>query len=343
MPPRVNYWTGIWEPHREAISKEVACLRAALAPTSRVVSFSHGQRSEWPSREGVWRLSHRRWLLLRLLARVFEPRAHLNHVFGAPDEWHLLRGLGRRPTLFTAALPMRDRIVPFAERVTLFVAESQKLRAALTSAGVPEERVRVVYPGVDLEYFIPSPPPASTPFRLLFASAPADPAEFARRGIHLIVDLARTCPDVEVRLLWRCWGDARGARDALTALAPPDNVVVDRRDAADMADVYRTCHAVVLSYEEGFGKVCPASVVEALACGRPALVSDTCGVSDVITERGAGVVVARNVEGLADGLSQLRTRHAAMSLAARAAAESHFDLRTFIRQYENMYCELATN
>ena len=28
----VTYWTGIWEPKREGISKEVEWLRAALAP-----------------------------------------------------------------------------------------------------------------------------------------------------------------------------------------------------------------------------------------------------------------------------------------------------------------------
>src|SRR5437868_5220046 len=101
MPPRVTYWTGIWEPHREAISSEVQALRSALQPGAPVVSFSAGQRTSHRVRDRVVRLSGRRWLLLRGVATVLERRGDISHAFGSLADWHLLRSIGRRPVLFT--------------------------------------------------------------------------------------------------------------------------------------------------------------------------------------------------------------------------------------------------
>ena len=97
VPARVTYWTGTWDPQREAISKEIEVLRGLGGGQAPVVSFSTGQRLGVDMRNRVVRLNASQWPLLRAIAALIEPRAELNHVFGALDAWHLLRAIRRRP------------------------------------------------------------------------------------------------------------------------------------------------------------------------------------------------------------------------------------------------------
>ena len=104
MPARVTYWTGIWDPTREAISKEVQTLRRAVQPSAPVVSLSAGQKSSISPRDRVIRLAGARWMTFRATAALIEPLGNVTHAFGAMNAWHLLRALGRRPIIFTAVL-----------------------------------------------------------------------------------------------------------------------------------------------------------------------------------------------------------------------------------------------
>jgi len=57
MPSAVTYWTGVWQPGREALSNEVQVLRDLNGGRAPVVSFSSGQRSTVSIGERVIRLS----------------------------------------------------------------------------------------------------------------------------------------------------------------------------------------------------------------------------------------------------------------------------------------------
>src|SRR5215204_5654480 len=103
MPARVTYWTGTWDPAREAISKEVQTLRCAVQPSAPVVSFSAGQRSSLSPRDRVVRLAGERWVTFRATAALLEPLGDVTHAFGAMNAWHSLTALGRRPIIFTVA------------------------------------------------------------------------------------------------------------------------------------------------------------------------------------------------------------------------------------------------
>jgi glycosyltransferase involved in cell wall biosynthesis len=341
MPPRVTYWTGVWNPRFEAISKEVAFLRQALTRRSPVVSFSAGQASGVRPADGVILLSARRWLTFRILAAAMEPFGALSHAFGAIDAWHLLRGLGRRPLLFTVVLPAAPLPPSLYTKVSVFAVESEALIPPLVAAGVPRQRIRVVYPGVDLREFAPAPPPGAPRFRLLFASSPANSREFEARGVPLLVDVARGNPDVEVVLLWRPWGSLDSARAALRALRLPANVTVDERAPDRMSEVYASVDAVVCFYAAGFGKSCPNSVIESLACGRPVLLADSCGLADLVMQEGGGVVASRDAVALSDGLRRLRDGHARLRDNARETAERVFSLERFRADYAGLYSRLT--
>jgi glycosyltransferase involved in cell wall biosynthesis len=341
VPPRVTYWTGVWAPDREAISKQVAGLRQALGPRSPVVSFSSGQRSSLLPRDRIVRLSGRRMLALRALAMMIEPHGDVTHAIGSLSSWHFLRVLGRRPLLLTVALPGQPIDSHLYDRVGLFAAESERLASAVLALGVPRERVQVIYPPVDLMRFVPRPAPTPRPFRLVFASTPADRGEIESRGILLLVEVARRLPDIEIVVPWRRWDTGFTPEAALSGLDLPRNFTVLVGNRADMESVYAEAHATICAFADGFGKSCPNSLIEGLACGRPAVVTDTCGISDLIQDASAGVVAARTVDDLTDAIERLRRSWSCASVRARLLAERCFNQEQTHRRYAEIYSAMA--
>jgi glycosyltransferase involved in cell wall biosynthesis len=341
VPARLTYWTGIWEPGREALSNEVDLLRRSLAPNAPVVSFSAGQRSEWWPRDRAIRLSGRRIAPLWALATVLEPLSEFSHVVGALDAWHLLRVLGRRPVLFTAAIEGPTLGPALYDKVSYFAAESQPLADALVRAGVPAGRVEIVYPGVDLARFHPAPR-ADAPFRILFASSPASPADVERRGIPLIIEAARRCPEVELVLLWRRWGNVEACVRAIERIGVPPNVQIDLRDVSDMAAVFRSVHATIFLPVPGHGKSAPNSVIEGLASGCAAIVSGSCGLAGVVRAHAAGVVVDHpDPQSVADAMREASRGRSEFARNARALAERYFSDRLFLQRYRDLYDRTA--
>lgn len=337
MPARVTYWTGTWDPAREAISKEVETLRRSVQRSAPVVSLSTGQRSSISPRERVIRLAGTRWTTFRATAALVEPLGHVTHVFGAMNAWHSLKALGRRPIILTVVIAGPALEAALYDKVTVFAAESECLADDLRRAGIGPDRIRVIYPGVDLAEYQPVTRGTRERFQVLFASAPSDAGEFEARGIPLLVELARLCPEIDVTLLWRSWGDQDAAQRAFANLNPPDNIKIEMRRGRSMASIYQEADAVACLYEPGFGKSCPNSIVEALACGVPALVSATCGIGALIATDGAGIASTRNPADVAEAVRTLRREHSRFSTGARRLAERHFDIRQFVDTYARLY------
>jgi glycosyltransferase involved in cell wall biosynthesis len=252
------------------------------------------------------------------------------------NAWHLLRAVGRRPVVFTAAIPGPALDHAMYGKVSVFVAETESLASALRNAGVPGERLRVVHPGIDLRRFTPLAS-ASGRFRVLFASTPASAADFEARGIPLMIEAARLCPEIDLYLPWRQWGNHGDAKRALAALNPPPNVLVEHRDIPDMSEVLQQSHATIWVAEPGHGKSCPNSVIEGLACGLPAVVSPSCGIADLITRRGAGIAPDREPQAIAAALRTFAQNAAAWRERARDTAVRFFSLEAFCGAYRELY------
>ena len=340
VPEAVSYWTGVWDPNREAISKEVAALRAALNPTATVVSISAGQRSRLHRAERVVQLSGNRWVALRVLAGVLERRAKITHVFGEMHAWHLLRAVGRRPIVFTVTIPGQPLPQPLLDKVAIFAAESQPLADALIDAGVEEDRIRIVYPGIDLARFSPGGVQRDR-FTVVFASAPSSVEQFEDRGIPLLVEVARRCPEIDIQILWRRWGDITALQQEFARLKPPSNVIGEWRDVDDMATVYRAAHAAIFLPAAGHGKSCPNSIIEALACGCPAVVSQACGITGLLTSANAGIEVSREPGEVVRAIRTLSAEHRQRSEAALILANGHFAFGSFLNAYRDIYDDVA--
>ena len=336
----MTYWTGTWDPAKEAISKEIAALRVGARARAPVVSISPGQSSRFDRRHRAVVLSGRAWPALRLIAAVVEPRADVTHIFGGQMSWHLVRALGRRPIVLTAVTSRTsDERLPHVNFARVVVQTADGIVEWL-DAGVPRDRIEVLSPGIDLEWFVPAPPPSGR-FTLLFASTPSDAADLEGRGIPLLADLARHRPDIDVLVPWRQWGDLAAARRALQGLDPVPNFIVEHGDIVDMRTVFGRAHATIAPFAPGVGKTVPNFVIEGLASGRPCISTPGGGLASLI-EPGAGLVVARDVAALADAIDRVRDSWSDWSRRARQLAETSFNLVHVRARYDQIYREVAS-
>lgn len=104
------------------------------------------------------------------------------------------------------------------------------------------------------------------------------------------------------------------------------------RGAAKWGAMYG-CEAFVLaSHQENFGIV----VAEALACGRPVLISDQVNICDEVARGGAGIVDHDTVDGaermIRAFLGQTRAQTKAMTTAAGVVFRANFDVQTTARR-----------
>jgi glycosyltransferase involved in cell wall biosynthesis len=167
-------------------------------------------------------------------------------------------------------------------------------------AGIPEERVAVVPNGVDTDVFQPEgdPYPLATTrsFRFLYVGG-----TITRKGFDLLLDTYRSQfgPDDDVCLVVKPVGsDGAYANhnlddDLRRAAADPSGPaieVVDRRlTRHELAALYRACDVLVHPYRgEGFA----LPVAEAMACGRPPIVTGYGACLDFCSDASAWLVDA---------------------------------------------------
>jgi hypothetical protein len=191
----------------EAIAAEVAVLRREF-PSS--VSWGlHPHRWVLLSPRRGYCLNPRLHLLFRFATRVLEPAFQLNHVCGSLADWFYLQGARRRPTVLTMAAFGPPGPKPLLDRVERFVVEYPAGRDYLEKVGIDRDRIRLIFPPVDLKRFTPAPAPAGR-FTVLFASSPDQESWLPARGVPQLLDAAAARPHMRFRLLWRPGGDSLG-------------------------------------------------------------------------------------------------------------------------------------
>lgn len=196
---------------------------------------------------------------------------------------------------------------------------SEFARKSYVGAGVPKSKVTSVPMGADLtDFVLPSPPrePDGAPLSFLFVGHAG-----RRKGIDTLLAASRRLQDAGVRHHVRCAGGADEGTfdDAPTTV---EHLGYLGRQALVQA-MHRADVLVLPSRHDSFGRV----VVEGMATGLPALVSEHVGAKEVLREGGSGwVVPAEDAEVLADRMRWCATHPEAVAdmQAAAAAAAQHY-------------------
>lgn len=181
-----------------------------------------------------------------------------------------------------------ERLIPWVYRRAGFHAISQSTRDDLVARGIPAERIEVIYPGIDTQWYVPDPgtPRAERPTFLYVGRLKR------YKGVDIALQamaLARaTRPDLTLEIAGS--GDDRPrleARARALGLGPAVRFLGFVSEA-EKRRLLRSAWAVVFpSPKEGWG----ISNVEAAACGTPAIASDSPGLRESVRHDVTGFLV----------------------------------------------------
>jgi glycosyltransferase involved in cell wall biosynthesis len=211
---------------------------------------------------------------------------------------------------------------------------SELARRTFVDAGVAGTRVTAIHPGIDLDHFRPAPKPDGV-FRVLAVSS-IDP----RKGIHDLLQAFEQAklPGAELVLIGGT-GD-RWSKNMLAGYRARHQGITCRSAdimTASSAEIFGPASVLVhAAVEDGFGLVVP----QALASGRPVIVTRTSGASELVQDGRNGFVVdARSPLQIAQRL-QLLAHDAAlwesMCAASRPSVE-YLSYAGFARSVKTLY------
>jgi glycosyltransferase involved in cell wall biosynthesis len=284
------------------------------------------------------------------LGVVMQPETN-GELSGEAWTWGKAWGAGPAGRLARALFATRNRLLRDADA---FVAMSRAIREEMLAAGVPAERIALLPHGVDTERFRPAEPGERAALRARLGLPDGVLAAWSGRllrgkGLETLLDaFARAAGDVPgLRLLLVGSGEGqalsvdddlrRRAREAGLA----ERVVFTGR-VERVEDVLRAADLFVFpSVFEALG----IALVEAAACGLPAVASRTGGIVDVVDDGRSGLLVGpADATALAEGLRALGTdpdRRGAMGREARRIALARFDERDSLDRYRAVFREVT--
>ncbi|MFZ2644341.1 MAG: glycosyltransferase [Verrucomicrobiia bacterium] len=282
------------------------------------------------------------WRLVRLLERERIEVLH-THLIQADVLGYWAGRLARTPAIVSTKHNVRyyERQERWLRPLARWGERRMDAIVAVSSAVAGEyghaRRLWVIHNGVDCQKFSPLPVPSHGPVVCV--------ANFTMQKGHriLLEAVARLVPDfpgLQVELAgsgpMRDDLQARAARLGLASRVAFLNTVSDVRPVLSRASMF-----VLPALWEGLG----LAVLEAMAMGRPVIVTDVDGLREIVTHERSGLVVqSGNVTALAEAIARLLRDHAlAQRLAdtARAHVVEDFGLERMARRLEDFYESMA--
>lgn len=203
----------------------------------------------------------------------------------------------------------------------------------------PQQKIRVIYNGVDPEHFTPSPRLHGEPH--VVATARIDPLKDIETLLRVAARMKTTHPRVKFTVHGAVADEAyyRRCLALRRHLGVEDSVTIGSA-TSDVVGAYRDADVVLLtSISEAF----PYSVIEAMACEKAVVASDVGGVGEAL--EGCGVLVKpRDDERFAAEVGKLLDdHHLRLRLGAKARARvlEEFRLDHSIGKYLDLYRGLA--
>lgn len=277
-------------------------------------------------------------LILSPLLWWIAKRATINHVFASPAEWILTPLLARlENTVLTICKdnPEINKLegnLDTLKGLRCIVVESERHREFLVQGGVDEDKIRLIYPGVDSKPYSKAP----EPFTIMFATSPKSKNAFLARGIHLMIRVAERLPQVQFRFIWREW--QHNKLQNLIDNSSASNINVINKYVPNMQDMYNSAHAVILpALTETSLKPCPHSGLHSLAHGKPVLVSSYLSMSRIVKQSQCGVVFEPTVESLSMAIQRLKNEYKHYQKNTYSAVKNYFSYSSFISKYKDVY------
>jgi glycosyltransferase involved in cell wall biosynthesis len=225
----------------------------------------------------------------------------------------------------------------------LFVSQAS-LDGFAAAYGGPRSHWTVVHNGIDLDRFRPEPGPLPADIAVP-ADAPVvtvigrlGTGKGQANAIAAWPAVVAAIPDARLLLVGDGPLDAE-LRAQTQSLGVMDSVIF----AGRRSDVERILATSTLTCLPTIREALPTALIEAAACGIPAVATEGSGVAEVVEDGVTGLLVPyADHRRLADALIELlrdTTRRTAMGAAARRLAEARFDAHEWVEQLRSVYSD----
>ncbi|MGH9459582.1 MAG: glycosyltransferase [Vicinamibacteria bacterium] len=275
--------------------------------------------------------------------RRLERLVDLHHVYNSELYLFPLLRFLRKPLVYTVVsgfdgdphLPSIDRL----QNMHRIVVQSERDLAILKQRGLTN--ACVIHPGIDVSRFRHTRLSTQGDFVLLAGSAPWTREQFRSKGVDALLRVAQQIPSLRLIFLWRGLL-LRELEKRIDALRLRDRVEVSS-DRVDVSAVLARVHAaVVLADWPRLVKAYPHSLLEALACGRPVIVSEQIPMAEYVREAGCGHVVGGvNESELRGAIERLRENYDTLSAKALRVGRKDFLQDDLLAAYESVYTSIA--
>ena len=318
-------------PGTEAVGQEVDALRTHFGGDVVWLRPSWRGHARYPKRlVGAHHFRH---------LRRRDEQVDLHHVFaGALQPLPIIRLL-RKPVVYTVAAGVGPRKrwprMSFLKRLAAIVVQTQADLECLTAHGLTNGYV--IRSGIDVDRFVSTAPPTGPDFVLLLGSAPWTRTQFRSKGVDVLLETLRVLPQLRVVFLWRgVLLDELVSRVRKSGVSDRVEILSER---VDVAQVLQRVHAaVVISDHPGSVKAHPHSLMEALAAGRPLLISKAIGMADYVRETGCGCVVeGLSVTDLSSAIEKLIKSYDLYRSRTAGLAERDFSIERFVADHQKLY------
>jgi glycosyltransferase involved in cell wall biosynthesis len=279
------------------------------------------------------------------LRTIAKGRASGASVIGEPVNSHpefvqrLLREeherLGLPDTVVRALNRGQAQTIEESSQCDFLVTPSTFVARSYSERGFPEQRIRVIPWGTDLEQFSPGQRKNDGVFRVLCV------AQVSTRKGH--IDLINACrllnaPDLQLVFIGSMTPEMRGVLSSLSERFEYRGAVPH----SELVHEFRQADVVALpSIEDGFSYV----PLEAMACGVPVIVSENAGASELVQEGRTGFVVPiRSPEAICRALELLYRepeRRRAMGMAASESMRRSHGWENYAERLVASYVELV--
>jgi len=231
------------------------------------------------------------------------------------------------------------------------ICSSEASRQVHVSAGYSAKKMMVIPNGFDLEIFKPNPAarrsvrkqleiPDEAPLVGLLARF--HPQKDHRNFVEAAGLLSRMRPDVHFLL---CGDGVTPDNAELLQMLQKADILGRCRVLGNRDDVPFLLASLDIVASSSFAESFPVVIGEAMSCEIPCVVTDV-GDSALIVGQTGRSVPPRDPKALAFGLHGLiqlgREGRQGLGKAARQRIRAHYDLPDIVRQYENVYEELAS-
>ncbi len=343
MPKKIIYYVQRYRPQYEAISKEVSLLANHFKKDYPIkIKDLHLQRlfefkfnSKITSYHFCW------YPLGAIFNRIFSYGSNINHIYTSLGDLPYLKVINLRNTILTAAascsFAKTKKRISYLRKLKQIIVETQQHKDYLLKLGIPERRIKVIYPPVDLGKF--SYHLARGNFKIVYASCPVKESDFSKRGINLLLQAAASSNSIHWTLVWR-----KGSFSKIVSLLNHlklNNVTISNNIFKDMNPVYSAVHAAIIPYTrfDDHLKLIPNSAVESLAAGKPVLISSKTELSKIIKANHCGVVFEPNQISLMEAVTELKRNYRSYQKNCRSTAIKLFSKDIFIKKYQEVYRE----